>query len=635
MSKRARRHPRLRPQHRRLRVFSVSFALCAPLFASLPVHAQDWCRGMVNDRDSRVVKRLERPAARASYTDPAFGTRVTRVTDAPKGSARRTLYSTVQPWNADESKLVLYHTDPGNSGHHLYDGKTYDYIRPLEFLASDIEEIYWDDTDPSTMYFVLVRPRIDPLFGKLVKYNVDTGKRSLAADLDTICGKAADRGGVTAKGGNDVQGMAAGKIGLRCDNPTVTGRPSDVTFTVDVRTGKISAPVTIDPSQPQGGNDFGFLPNIAASPMHGGQRVLLQGSVFDENMNFLYALDGSLERYRASNGGTYTVPKAEHASIGRLSDGRDALFSSRYDVMQNGCEADADGGQGALVAQDAESGACRVLIGKSTGWNYPLSGVHVSTVSNRNLDWVTMTSIGYGYFEFFGNGRPAPLMFSELTLTKADLEDPTTCRVAHTRSHGKAAVRAGGYGQAYFGEPHAVMSPSGSRLLFNSDWYDSGSVDTYAVDLGTRASGASTTRASAPVRVARAAPNVSSVGGTSAAASVDANTSAIVRSDAVGSDYRLTPRVRIEESPPRVYVDFATAEISAADRVTIAPAGSPDEQWKMWLYTNGTQALRGAGVDTGTLDFLQLYLGSGAFEARLFTGGDLDRAVHRVPFTIP
>ncbi len=35
----------------------------------------------------------------------------------------------------------------------------------------------------------------------------------------------------------------------------------------------------------------------------------------------------------------------------------------------------------------------------------------------------------------------------------------------------------------YFGEPHPVISPSGTLVIFSSDWYDSGSVDTYVIDL--------------------------------------------------------------------------------------------------------------------------------------------------------
>ncbi|MHB9052201.1 MAG: hypothetical protein ACYC3R_10185, partial [Thiomonas delicata] len=37
--------------------------------------------------------------------------------------------------------------------------------------------------------------------------------------------------------------------------------------------------------------------------------------------------------------------------------------------------------------------------------------------------------------------------------------------------------------QGYWAEPHVVISPSGTRLLFASDWGGSPDVDTYVVTL--------------------------------------------------------------------------------------------------------------------------------------------------------
>jgi hypothetical protein len=37
--------------------------------------------------------------------------------------------------------------------------------------------------------------------------------------------------------------------------------------------------------------------------------------------------------------------------------------------------------------------------------------------------------------------------------------------------------------EAYLGEPAVTLSLSGTRVLFSSDWYDSGSVDTFVVEL--------------------------------------------------------------------------------------------------------------------------------------------------------
>lgn len=445
--------------------------------------AAEWCENHVTDNDRRIVQRIEKPAPRQSYTDPAFGTRVTRVTDAATGTARRTLYSTMQPWNADESFLILYHAGGDDAGHHLYDGRTYRYIRQLEFSPDDIEGVYWDPVDPEVLFFVQRRPLNDPMMGNLVRYNVVNSTRTQVADLNAVCGDPATRGGRVATGGSDIQGLGNDLMGLRCQNNSVNGDSSDVTFTVNVRTGNISDFVTLDPAKPQGSNAFGFSPFIAAAPLASGQNVLVQNTVFDRNMNQLYTIDSAFYQYRAQNGLSYRVPKPEHSSTGRMPSGNDALFSPQYGPTEFGCGADSDSGQGALVAYDIPEQQCNVIVGRSTGWGYPLSGVHLSSVSQRNPGWVSMSSIGYGLFDYFSNAQPAPVFFSELSLSHADPDNPETCRLAHTRTYGKSATRGGDNLAPYFGEPHPVMSPSGSRILFNSDWYDSGSVDTYAVNL--------------------------------------------------------------------------------------------------------------------------------------------------------
>ncbi len=99
--------------------------------------------------------------------------------------------------------------------------------------------------------------------------------------------------------------------------------------------------------------------------------------------------------------------------------------------------------------------------------------------------------------------------------------------------------------------------------------------------------------------------------------------------------YAMKAQVRMQESPPRVYVDFADTHRGAGNRVKIARAGSPDNQHLMWLYTNGSQRLSGQGPKNGRLGFLQQYVGRGQFEARLFVDGNLNQAVHRIAFSIP
>ena len=138
-------------------------------------------------------------------------------------------------------------------------------------------------------------------------------------------------------------------------------------------------------------------------------------------------------------------------------------------------------GVGHLVVHDMETGDCRPVISEANGYPYTTSGTHVSARAIHKPGWVLMSSVGYGSFDFFSNKRKATALLSEIYLANTDPENPVVCRIAHHRSFGKDAKRAS-Y-RPYFGEPHATISPSGTRVVFGSDWYDSGSVDTYVIEL--------------------------------------------------------------------------------------------------------------------------------------------------------
>ncbi len=110
------------------------------------------------------------------------------------------------------------------------------------------------------------------------------------------------------------------------------------------------------------------------------------------------------------------------------------------------------------------------------------NGAKISPVQQQTSNWTAMSNIGYGELEHFAKESSAPTYFSEIFLVNANNTDaPEMCRIAHHRTFGTEANNAN-YNAA-LGEPIATMSPSGTRVLFNSDWYDSGSVDTYTVEL--------------------------------------------------------------------------------------------------------------------------------------------------------
>ena len=85
---------------------------------------------------------------------------------------------------------------------------------------------------------------------------------------------------------------------------------------------------------------------------------------------------------------------------------------------------------------------------------YPPSTTHLSAVAHRNPGWVAVSVVG----EPAGAG----VLDGELLLANVDTGD--VCRVGHHRSFG-------GEGRwGYWAEPHVVVSPTATRLLFGSDW---------------------------------------------------------------------------------------------------------------------------------------------------------------------
>jgi hypothetical protein len=167
------------------------------------------------------------------------------------------------------------------------------------------------------------------------------------------------------------------------------------------------------------------------------------GDVLDQSLVFQRTLD-------------VAVPW-EHASLGRGASG--PLYGA----------VDFDGSPpGTLVVHAMRTGGKRPVISTDTGWPYPPSGTHVSGLArNGSPGWFAVSVVG--------QPPDTCVPCGELLLANADTGE--VCRVAHHRSYA-------GWGRwGYWGEPHVVLSPSGTRLLFGSDWGDGSTVDTYVAEL--------------------------------------------------------------------------------------------------------------------------------------------------------
>jgi hypothetical protein len=164
------------------------------------VGAQDLCAGLVTDKVPHPMTALAKPGVGQAVTDPEFGTTIRRISAAGAGGVIAPMYSTISAWNADESLLILYEV---GTGHQLYDGRTYQFLKTLDITPADVEQVYWDTSDPDVLYYVDVN--------RFIRYHVSTGVKEIRTTF-AFC--------TSASGGGDPMYTSwdSKRIGLKCDN---------------------------------------------------------------------------------------------------------------------------------------------------------------------------------------------------------------------------------------------------------------------------------------------------------------------------------------------------------------------------------------------------------------------------------
>lgn len=415
--------------------------------------SENLCAGFDGSKLRRSVPRVDKPPFLEPYRDPTFGAKVTRITDGVFGEVNKPAYSTMQAWNADESLMILYRTGVEDGGHFLHDGHSYERIRYLDIFPSDIEDVFWSYKDPNSFYYI---SQDQEKKGYFLRANAVTGEEMLVLDTNQVCSA-----GNQATAGNDVQMHSHDDdiFGFRC--PVTDDR--SVAFTYQQSTGEV---VTLD----IGGNS-GIDGDIAPMVAPSGERFLIPPVLLSENLTETnFDID---------------YAQSEHSSTGKAWNGEDAFFSTIFNGSPRGCDDETWRGVSHLTEFNLEQRTCRTILNQSDGWPPTLSGTHVSATGYKKPGWVAFSSIGTKDLHYLTSetleGRSAPVFFSEIVLVNTHPEEPAVCRLAQHRSNGRGA-RNGGY-DPYFSEPHVTLSPSGTRLLFGSDWYDSGTVDAYVVEL--------------------------------------------------------------------------------------------------------------------------------------------------------
>ncbi len=403
----------------------------AASLGDVPANLANPCEGRVQDKAAHPLVALAQPRPGETYRDPAFSTQVTRLTAASpqdgENAVIKPMYSTMPAWNADESLLLLWHR---GRGHELWTGdRPYRMLRTLGLRSpSDIEQVLWDPTDPSLLYYPS-NLNAEPL---LIEHRVSSSADSwrVLHDFRLPPPNCPVDWGKLLRLGSDPQWMGWGPrklVGLQC---------GETKFLYSVTQDAV---VAVGHAQTQNAP--------IASPSE--KLAYLDGYVFDLLFKPQRAL-AMANRY-------------EHSSLGRSANGYDVLSAVAFD----GSEV------GTLVTHRLDTGEHHVVIGPPTGYPYPPSSTHLSAVGQKAPGWVAIGIVG--------THTGQTLLDNEIVL--ANVDTGAVCRVAHARTFA-GSTSDGRWG--YWSEIHPVLSPTATRILFGSDWMNGPTVDSYVVDLRVR-----------------------------------------------------------------------------------------------------------------------------------------------------
>ncbi len=416
------RHSRVRWQRRVMWAAGLVWAVSGTALSA----TSDLCAGLVTDKVVHPKAPAPRPAKGVVFIDPAFGTRLIRITDARNDFGAKIvkpLYSTIPAWNIDESRLVLW---VRGKGHALFDGRTYKYLGMLDVQPSDIEQLYWDPQDPDLLWYNYSWEMGQRSMRQLTRYQVSSGKKTVIYEYPN----AGQPRGHRVDNGDDPQ-YPAWDLSLWGVRVKRSNGSDKFSFTL--------------PAKIEGDRTFGEGPTPQACAS--GRCMWLP-----EKRGSRLVDSRTLEPVRALKLWGY-----EHGNLGLNAAGQDFFAAVQFDSKP----------AGTLIVENLQTGVVKPVISTANGYPYPPGGTHVSAVALRAPGWVAVSVVG----------KPEGKRVLDQEVLLANVDSGAVCRIAHHRSYGKEGKFD------YWAEPHVTISPSGTRVIFASDWDDGDAVDTYVVEL--------------------------------------------------------------------------------------------------------------------------------------------------------
>jgi hypothetical protein len=422
----------------------------------------DLCAGVgVTGKSLVSFKSLAKPAVYQAVQDPDFGTTIRRITDVatqwPGNDTVVPVYPTIPAWNADESYLFLY--IPGK-GWPLLDGKNYKFIRMLDINPADVEQVYWDMKDPDLLYYVDNAQTSGGkiAFAKLTRFHVSTGAKEVIHDfaLDIAPGgvlASACSNGLSISGGEDPFFMSFNNdlIGLGCALPKngPNGSSMFAGFTYRISTGQIGSTISNEGHVPQ------------AMPLG-------KSTYFYKDLTSIEVLNPVTQAVKL------TVPFSgeEHSDLLINASGQEVIAGAQFD---------GPSGSGTLMVANLATGKVKTIIGEANGDPYPPGGTLISGRAIQAPGWVAVGIIGDPKFSLNPHGtdysQTGTYLNQEIIL--ANVDTGKFCRVAHNRTFGATSNSSN---SNYWAQPNVTLSPSGTRVLFQSDWGGGGTIDTYVLE---------------------------------------------------------------------------------------------------------------------------------------------------------
>ncbi len=444
---------------------------------------------------------LAKPSKLVPFLDPDFKTKMVRLTDASTdwhSQVAVPAYPTTQAWNCDESLLILYVTSPltanGISGSWaLMDGNHYNFIQFLPINPADVEQFYWSTTEPSAIYYLNNAQINGVQVNQLVKVAVTPTAHNAAGAITQVSVGSPQ---VLHDFANDFKSGGALYNAVRGVGTITEVSGGEDPFAMSETNDLIGLGAYLNRNGPSGGKEYAsFSYRISTNTIGATKTVegaVPQATPSGSNTYFYNSTTSVSVMDPVSNAVKLTLPfdGTQHSDMLRNSVGDDVVAGVQFDVPS--------GGQtGTLVWTNlSKGGSINVVIGPSKGDPYPPGGTLVSGRAYKVPGWVAVgiTGCPSGSTGDCQGPQPtvsgSPRTYLDQEILISNIDSGAVYRVAHHRT-------TGNYGNAtnsnYWAQPNVTISPSGTRILFASDWGSANPsapvingnavVDTYVVEL--------------------------------------------------------------------------------------------------------------------------------------------------------